>query len=161
MTHLQKFVFINEHVELLLAFDRHSGSYEVPSTRLIKGAMAFKQYLDEFIALIGVGYHADKLGGIFTYSYSGLDALYIRPYFVIDVQGRGKVSTMGQGAYRWFSLDDAKAEIKYPGSALIIEKIVAHPEKTWAATIEIQANNESDIECVSTFRMAKEFHPLG
>lgn len=155
-----KVVFVNDDAELLLAFDSRREAYEVPASDFVTGPTSFRQYIDRLAQDIGVTYDAYRLGGIFTYLFPDRDSAYIRPYFVVPVTGYVNGEGVADDRYRWFVLDDAIREIKYPASSHILGRIMRQPGHVWSATFEEHGyTNPVDVSKI-TFRVIEDFHRI-
>jgi hypothetical protein len=155
-----KVVIVNAQDQILLAFDNDRKAYEVPSIGTIQGPISFKSYIDETTKEVGVTYSSFRLGGVFTYIYPDKYSTFIRPYFVVKFQDYSNGQTRLNPSYKWFSLQEALKEIKYPASAKIVEQIITRPKQVWSATFEEHGyTNPVDIKKIK-FRIIENFTSL-
>ena len=155
-----KILVINDKREILLAFDNNRMAYEVPSIGLLKGPISFKSYVDTFANKIGLVYKSFRLGGIFTYTFPDQYSTYIRPYFVVQFNSYANGQSFSKSTYKWFSLNNALKEIKYPASAEIVRKIMKEPKHVWSATFEEYGyTNPVDVSKIK-FRIIENFFKL-
>ena len=131
-----KVVFLNDKNEVLLTYDNNRKAYEVISYGFIEGPIDFNKYIDILAKDIGVTYSSYRLGGLFTYIFPTSYSTFIRPYFVVKINGYVNKTGVSDTTCKWFSLKDALQEIKYPASAKIVEKILKNPQQVWSATFE-------------------------
>ncbi|RZJ87655.1 MAG: NUDIX hydrolase [Hymenobacter sp.] len=131
-----KILILNGQQEVLLIFDSNRKAYEVPSTGVIRGPVSFKNYIDAATREIGVTHVSYRIGGLFTYLFPDKYRTLIRPYFVVHITGYTNGRGVADAAYKWFPLRAALKEIKYPASALIVEKVLHNPKTVWSATFE-------------------------
>ncbi|RZK18842.1 MAG: hypothetical protein EOO56_15340 [Hymenobacter sp.] len=131
-----KILLINKQQEVLLIFDSNRKAYEVPSMGLIEGPVSFRNYIDAATQQIDVTYVSYRLAGLFTYLFPDKYRTFIRPYFVVQATGYSNGLGVPDAAYKWFPLQEALKEIKYPASALIVEKVLRNPKAVWSAAFE-------------------------
>jgi len=155
-----KILVINDKSEILLLFDNNRKAYEVPSIGLIEGPISFKSYIDTFVKQIGIAYKSFRLGGIFTYVFPDKYRTFIRPYFVVQLRDYINGQNIVDTSYKWFSLNNALKEIKYPASIKIVERIMKKRKQVWAATFEeYEYTNPVDINKIK-FRIIEDFSKL-
>lgn len=131
-----KVLIVNKKKEVLLSFDDNRKAYEVPSIGLIKRPISFKSYIDTISKGIGIDYKSFRLGGVFTYIFPDKYRTFLRPYFVVQFRNYTNGQNISDTSYKWFSLNNALKEIKYPASVKIVEKIISSQKNVWAATFE-------------------------
>ena len=152
-----KVVFVDANARVLLVFDERRQAFEVPAQGFMQGPTGFRQYIDRLAGEIGLAYERYRLGGIFTYVAPQRPEAYLRPYLVVPVAGTAQAVADG---YRWFPLDDAIAEIRYPASARILERIMRQPEHVWGATFEEHGYTDPvDVDRI-VFRIVEDFHRI-
>ena len=152
-----KILIINKKQEILLAFDSNRKAYEIPSIGVIKGPISFKSYLDKAAREFGITYDFYRLGGLFTYVFPDKYRTFIRPYFIIQVSGYINGHGLPDATCKWFRIDEALTEIKYPASAAITKKILGNPKAVWSATFEEYGyTNPIDVSKIK-FRIVEDF----
>ncbi len=155
-----KIIIENNHKQILLAFDNNRKAFEVPSIGIIDGPISFKSYIDTIAAKLGIKYKFFRLGGIFTYIFPDKYSTFIRPYFVVQLQGFLNGKNILDSSYKWFSVENALKEIKYPASERIVRKIMKYKKRVWSATFEEYGyTNPVDISKIK-FRIIEDFSKL-
>ncbi|MBV7530608.1 hypothetical protein [Chitinophaga sp. sic0106] len=155
-----KLLILNQQQEILLEYDSSRKAYEVPSTGFLEGPTSFRNYVDKAAAEIGFAYSKFTIGGIFTYVHPKRYNTYIRPYFVLQFDQYLHQKTFADQRYKWFHLQQALAEIKYPASRLIVEKIIQQPAAQWTATFEEYGyTNPVDTSKIK-FRIIEDFYTI-
>ena len=155
-----KVLFINEKKEVLLTYDNNRKAYEVISYGFIEGSIDFNKYIDTLAKDIGVTYSSYRLGGLFTYIFPNSYNTFIRPYFVVNVNGYVNKTAVSDTSYKWFSLKDALQEIKYPASAKIAETILKNPKQVWSATFEEYGYTNPVVTSKIKFRTVTDFQKI-
>jgi len=155
-----KVVFVNEKNEILLTYDDNRKAYEVISCGFIEGPIDFNKYIDTLANDIGVTYSSYRLGGLFTYIFPNSYSTFIRPYFVVPVDGFVNKKGVSDTTCKWFSLKEALKEIKYPASAKVVDKILSSPKQVWSATFEEYGyTNPVDVSKIK-FRIITDFQRI-
>lgn len=92
----------------------------------------------------------------FTYIYPKSYSTFIRPYFVVNVNGESKTA-LKDPKCKWFSLSDALREIKYPASRMITEKLLKETGSVWMATFEEYGYTNPVDESKIKFKVLSDF----
>jgi hypothetical protein len=154
-----KVLFVKKNNDVLLYYDEHRKAYEVPSNGFIEGPMDFAKYIDSLAKDLGVDYDGFRLGGLFTYIYPNSYSTFIRPYFVVSVIGNKELN-LKDPKCKWFTLDYALKEIKYPASRMITEKLLTDSISVWMATFEEYGYTNPVDERKIKFRVLADFSRL-
>lgn len=155
-----KVLFINNDDELLLYYDNKRNAYEVPSNGFIEGPIDFDQYIDSLANDFGLKYETYTLGGLFTYIYPNSYSTYIRPYFVVKIDVANNQTPIKDPNCKWFSLDQALNEIKYPASRKIVDQIMRNPQHVWTATFQEYGYTNPVDESKIKFTLISDFKKL-
>jgi hypothetical protein len=155
-----KVVFVNKNKEILLTYDDNRKAYEVISYGFIEGPIDFNKYIDTLAKDIGIIYTSYRLGGLFTYIFPNSYSTFIRPYFVVSVDGFVNKKGVSDTTCKWFTLKDALYEIKYPASAKIVEKILTNPKQVWSATFEEYGYTNPVDKSKIKFRIVTDFQKI-
>lgn len=155
-----KILIVNSKQKILLEYDNNRKAYEVPSIGVIQGPISFKSYIDTTAKEMGINYSSFRLGGIFTYIFPDRYRTFIRPYFVVKFKSYADGQSLSDKPYKWFNLENALKEIKYPASARIVEQIIKSPKQVWSATFEEYGyTNTVDVSKIK-FRVIEDFSTL-
>jgi hypothetical protein len=154
-----KIIVKNKKNEILLIYDDNRKAYEVPGATF-EGPVSFKAYVDTMAAEMGIQYATFTLGGIFIYKYPNRYRTVVRPYFIVDFTGYRDEKSFDQQRYKWFSVQDAVAEIPYPASAKIVEKVLKQPKTVWGAMFEEYGYTNPVDKSKIKFRILEDFYAL-
>jgi|tagenome__1003787_1003787.scaffolds.fasta_scaffold20110247_1 hypothetical protein len=151
-------LFVHGHDHVLLIFDKNRQAYEVPGVGAMTGGASFKSYFVALARDLGVSYKSPRLGGIFTYVSEGKSV--ISPYFVAEFDGYLNGERLANREAKWFPLSEALKEIKYPASAMIVERIMKDPGTVWGASFEESGYTNPIDPAKITFRVIEQFYRL-
>lgn len=155
-----KILFVNNADEILLYFDSKRNAYEVPSNGFIEGPIDFGQYIDSLAFDFGLKYKTYTLGGLFTYIYPNSYSTFIRPYFVVKIDTEDNSTPIKDTNCKWFPLEQALYEIKYPASRKIVNQIMRHPQYVWTATFQEYGYTNPVDESKIKFTLISDFKKL-
>jgi len=131
-----KFLIRNQKGQILLVFDTNRQSWEVPGTQYA-GPITFQNLADSIAKEFGVKYKNFKLAGLFTYHYPNRYRPIVRPYFSMTFTGFADGKDFRKTSrVQWFEPEKIEQVVFYPGSVMIVKKIVSEPKTVWAGAFE-------------------------
>lgn len=155
-----KVLFVNGSGEVLLLFDNNRKAFEVPSIGTIVGATSLRGYVDLAAKELGVKCKSFRLAGLFTYLMPEKSTAVIRPYLVAECDGYTDGRGPSNPGAKWFPVSAALKEIKYPASAMIVERVLKEPTRVWGASFEEHGYTNPVDPAKITFKVLENFYPL-